>query len=72
MPDSVTEIDEEAFMNCPNLENIVFSTNLSTIGARAFKGCGFKKLVLSNSLKKIEEAFASNKNLKFITLPEKL
>ena len=39
IPNTVTSIEDYAFKNCENLENILVSKNLITIGEEAFKGC---------------------------------
>ena len=38
MPDSVTEIERYAFMNCRNLRNVSLSQNLQNLGYRIFDG----------------------------------
>lgn len=53
IPDSVKEIGEYAFQDCPALEEVIFSDNLQRIGNRAFFDC--KKLKTVNLPSKIIE-----------------
>lgn len=39
LPDSVTEIEQQAFANCSDLCDVSFGTGLQHIGERAFFGC---------------------------------
>ena len=39
MPDSITSIEERAFMDCTQLVEIILSTNLTFIGKQAFSDC---------------------------------
>ncbi len=41
MPDSVTAISEKALYNCAGVNEIVFSPNITDIGAKAFDGTGW-------------------------------
>ncbi|ALU13465.1 leucine rich repeat-containing protein [Eubacterium limosum] len=45
LPDSVTVIEDGAFMHCRHLENIVFSKNLIDLGFDTFKDCDALKSV---------------------------
>ena len=54
IPDTVTEIGEEAFADCESLISIELSENLVTIGPSAFDGCRkLKSIDLPASLKSI-------------------
>lgn len=58
---------------CKNLTNLTISEGLETIGASAFVGAGFTKVVLPNSVTKISQtAFNGCFALKEITLPNQL
>lgn len=39
IPDSVTIINQDAFMSCSNLTNVVLPSALTTIGSAVFQGC---------------------------------
>lgn len=70
-------ISPEMFMDCPNLKNIYFNLNnssLDSIGACAFYNCsGLAHFDVPNSVKVIGEgAFAQCHNLESIYLPDNL
>ena len=71
LPNTVTEIGEDAFDQCINLTTVKFSENLVTIGSGAFGGC--KKLtnvVLPEALTTIADAaFQSCEAMVSITIP---
>lgn len=71
MPDSVKRIEEWAFSDCTNLENIEFSENLNYIGNHAFSGCSsLQSLELPQKLYKIGLlAFDNCSNLKKVVIP---
>lgn len=76
-PDNIELIDESAFANCDGLTSIKFPKNLKTIGVSAFsseKETKIETLDLSNtSIENIGGlAFAYNKNLKTVILPNTL
>ena len=73
-PDSLKEIEEEAFKEYGNLINIQFGNGLERIGRKAFSSCvELKDIVFPKSLKVIEEmAFMSCRNLKSVVLNEGL
>ena len=60
-----TEIGEGAFMNCKNLVNVEFGSNLKKIGPYAFKRSNLERnLVIPNTVTEIgEKAFESCTNL---------
>lgn len=72
--DSVTQIRNEAFRDCINLEHVEFSSGVTDILSFAFSGC--KKLELAslpNSVTKIGNgAFSGCKKLELTALPDKL
>ena len=67
-------IQEKAFLNCGNLENIMFSEGLGTIGSRAFSGAGeLTALVIPDKVTSIGElAFAQCTKLKTVYIPASL
>ena len=44
IPSGVTEIGEQAFYNCSNLEQIWIPEEITYIGKEAFKGCRKAKI----------------------------
>ena len=75
-PDRIKIIDPQAFMKCPNLENVEFSqnSNLEIIGSKAFYECkNLQMIILPPSLQQIDyNAFFFCKELKMIRLPHRL
>ena len=75
-PDRIKIIESQAFMNCPNLENVEFSenSNLEIIGSEAFSGCKrLEMIILPDSLREINyKAFFFCKELKMIILSHRL
>lgn len=70
IPDTVTQIKQQAFMNCYSLSDIKLSSNLIGIGAFAFLGCAFDCIELPESLKNINSyAFGMCVNLNSIKIP---
>lgn len=50
IPESVTEIGEEAFMDCTDLEEVNFAGSTAYLGERAFKNCtGLTEMYVPNS-----------------------
>lgn len=74
LPDSLREIDEEAFMACTELQKVKVPDNVSKINARVFEGCWeLKEVTLPQKLKIIEkEVFKSCYALRQIKLPKVL
>lgn len=71
LPDSVTEIQGDAFANCGNLEKVVFPEGLETIGAYAFSNCKkLKTIVWPKSLKSIGDSAFNGCGLKELILPD--
>jgi len=70
LPDSVVEIQAEAFICCDNLERITFGLGLLTIGVDAFLACHkLSKIVIPSSVQTIcEDAFAHCIGLKSVTM----
>ena len=54
IPDSVTSISDEAFINCPKLTNISIPNSVTSIGFSAFEHCtSLKSITLPSSLRNI-------------------
>lgn len=71
IPDSVTSISDEAFINCPKLTNISIPNSVTFIGFSAFNSCtSLKSITLPSSLSTIQSyAFYNCENLKTIRIP---
>lgn len=71
IPDSVTSISDEAFVNCPKLTNISIPNSVTFIGFSAFNSCtSLKSITLPSSLSTIQSyAFYNCENLKTIRIP---
>lgn len=71
IPDSVTSISDEAFINCPKLTNISIPNSVTYIGFSAFNSCtSLKSITLPSSLSTIQSyAFYNCGNLKTIRIP---
>lgn len=74
LPDTVTNIDTNAFSGCSSLSYIRFSGGLTNIGESAFSNCSaLTVLLLPNGLKTIEKcAFSGCSSLVNLFLPKSL
>lgn len=72
IPDTITEISEEAFGNCTNLENLTMGKNVQKIGESLCLGDKkLKQLVLSDALTEIPVcAFGLCTSLEVVTIPD--
>ncbi|MCR5462423.1 MAG: leucine-rich repeat protein [bacterium] len=72
IPNSVIEINSEAFKDCTSLKSITIPESVTVIGNNAFNGCtSLKTINLNNGLEKIEfAAFNNCTSLESITIPE--
>lgn len=74
IPDSVTEIDEGAFLNCRQLQEVIMGNGVTKINSFAFYGCSqLKTVVLSENLQEIgRKAFCFCESLETLDLPSSL
>lgn len=74
IPESVMQIEKNAFYYCHSLNNVTFGKKLSVIGNSAFKGCrSLKQIEIPDSVESIgEEAFADCISLEHVTIGNKL
>ena len=63
----VTELG--AFENNPDLETIVIPNTVTIIGARAFRGCGLRSVMLGSLVREIGESAFRNNHLPVVTIP---
>ena len=74
MSGSVTEIEENAFYMCENLENVTIGSGIKTLSGYIFLGCEkLSEIVLSEGVERIEgPVFAAHEKVKKIVLPKSL
>ena len=74
IPESVMQIEKNAFYYCISLNNITFGKKLSVIGKSAFEGCSsLKQIEMSDSVKSIgEKAFGHCVSLEHVTIGNEL
>lgn len=74
LPDSITHIEEKAFLNCTQLGELKLPKELQYIGAEAFSGCSALKSIQMNSKLSVIEAnaFSSCLLLEEMTLPQSI
>lgn len=71
LPDSIAQIQEEAFKNCKNLIEIVIPDNVWGIEESAFKGCSsLHRVELSDGLHVGMSAFEDCTSLKEVFIPD--
>lgn len=72
LPDSITQIDDAAFIYCSKLAEINIPAGVTEIGSNCFDGCeSLKKIDIPDGVKSIgNNAFAGCKSLEEITIPE--
>lgn len=70
IPDSISEIGEQAFANCENLSEVILSSNLISLPMSVFYGTAIEGVVIPESVQSIGEyAFADCHSLKEISIP---
>ncbi len=74
IPDSVTVISKNAFVNCTNLKSLDLSDSLKSIGQEAFKNCvSLSEIVLPDSVTSVgQEAFYDCTSVESIQLSNEL
>ena len=71
LPDNATEIVENAFAGCLNLETVTIPSSVNAIGSSAFAGCGkLDGVSIPTGVTAIENAtFSGCSSLKTVTIP---
>ena len=71
IPNTVTNIEEDAFEDCKNLISIIIPNSVKSIGCGAFRGCeNLTSIIIPESVTRIEgEAFCGCKSLISIAIP---
>ena len=74
IPNTVTNIDTNAFEGCSNLQSVTLSTNLIAIGSSAFKGCGsLGSITIPSSVQYIDaEVFKNCSSLSSVTVNRRI
>ncbi len=73
IPEHITGIAPEAFINNLNIQSVVFNDKLKLIGTSAFEGCKYLHTVnMNGSLETIGHYAFANTGIKSITLPSKI
>lgn len=72
IPDTVTKIEDKAFIGCTALENVTFGAHTEEIGSAAFEGCtALKEMVLPQGISAINDhLFDGCTALKSVTVPD--
>ena len=73
MPNTIREIDGNAFTNCTSMNNVDLPENLEIIGSYAFSGCSrLVQFTVPASVTVVDEgAFSSCLDLSFVTFEDK-
>ncbi len=72
LPDTLIEIQDEAFFNCWNIYTVIPSS-VKTIGNRAFFACGFASLYFNNGVERLGDGvFEGCRQLLDVTLPDSI
>ena len=70
LPEGLTNICDNAFYACPNLQSIVIPNTVTSIGRQAFINCtSLKQVTLSNAVETIGHSAFSSTSITSITLP---
>lgn len=72
IPEGVTEIDNEEFMNCSSLKEVSLPEKLKTIGNSAFKNTSLKEVTIPDSVEKIGVDSFKGTLLENVELPSEL
>ena len=74
IPDTISKINERAFIECISLENLVIPSSVTEIGIEAFEKCkSITDIHIPSSVKKIdEEAFRDCESLKTLFIEDGL
>lgn len=69
LPNTVDEIEYQAFFNCSNLTKVIIPEGVRKIGQAAFYGCSqLTSITIPSTIKNMDAAFPSNPKLSQVTL----
>ena len=69
IPNTVIEIDYQAFYYCPNLKKVTIHEGVKTIGQTAFIGCTqLTSITIPSTITDMDQAFSGNTALSHVTL----
>lgn len=70
-PQSLKEIEKEAFAGCESLKYAILNEGLRTLGWSAFKSSALESVTLPPTLKRVEtDAFFECRRLRYVILSE--
>ncbi len=73
IPEGITELSDEVFLNCAKLKDVTIPNSVKTISQYAFYGTGVETVILPDSVTEVRKsAFASCPNLKRIEFPREI
>ncbi len=71
IPEGVTGIDIEVFQGCSDLQSVVFSDSVASVGINAFASCSLKSITWGSGLKTIGyQAFYLDDSVEELTIPD--
>lgn len=69
LPNTVDEIEYQAFFNCSNLTKVIIPEGVRKIGQAAFYGCSqLTSITIPGTIKNMDQAFSGNTALSHVTL----
>ena len=72
IPNSVSDICDNAFINCHLLKTLVLGKNLQSIGNNSFQGAGLQNLIFPNSLTSIGRGAFADADLETVQFGSRL
>lgn len=70
LKNGINEIQEKAFYNYKNLENVKISDNVTQIGNHSFYGTGLKEISIPKNVKSIDSYAFAYTNIKELKIPD--
>lgn len=73
VPNTVTEIEEYAFLDAKNLTSITLPAHMTSIGSCAFQNCSsLKQITIPDGVEELDSTFTGCYSLETLTLPKSL